>query len=91
MTKVYIDNETGKKLYPVGGFQRSQHKIFNAHDRAFNWAYETEWKDEKALANLERVEKAMEWVHCIIDGLIYAPYDVYLIMKDIIAAYDARH
>lgn len=91
MTRIYIDKATGKKLYPVCGFQRSQHKIFNAHDRAFTWVYDTEYRDERALAELERVEKAMEWVHCIYDGLIYAPYDVYLIMKDIIAAYDARH
>lgn len=91
MTKVYVDKATGKKLYPVCGAERSAHKIYNAHDRAFNWVYDTEWKDERALAELERVEKAMEWVHCIIGGLIYAPYEEYKIMKDIIYAYDARH
>ena len=80
----------GKKLYPVCNWENNQHKIYNAHDIAMNYWYDTH--SEKAMKNLERVDKAMEAIdRYVINGMVYATYEDYKLLKDIIAAYDARH
>ena len=42
MAKIYRDKITGKKLYPVCGWEENQHKIYNAHDRIMIRIYEAQ-------------------------------------------------
>lgn len=89
--KLYRDKATGKKLYPVCSWEKNQHKLYNAHDRAVNRCYDEGWSDE-AVAEQERVERAMEAFEAhVIRGLVYATYEDSCIIKDIIGAYDVRH
>ena len=88
--KLYRDKQ-GFKLYPVCNWEANQHKIFNAHARAMVYCYDTDWCD-KAVQELERVDKAMNAINqYVINGMVYARYNDYRLLKDIIAAYDARH
>ena len=88
--KLYRDKQ-GVKLYPVCNWELNQHKIYNAHDRAMNYCTDTNWCD-KAVQELERVDKAMEAIdRYVINGMVYARYEDYKLLKDIISAYDARH
>lgn len=90
MTKVYR-NQEGKKLYPVCSWEQNQHKLYNAHDRALIWCFDTDWSEE-AQAELERVEHALEaFDSYVIGGLVYATYPDSLVIKDIVWAYNARH
>jgi hypothetical protein len=90
-TKIYRDKKTGKKLYPVCSWYNNQHKLYNAHDRAMNWCYDSNWCDE-AQEWLDKVQHAMGWFDgCVINGLVYAPYEEYCLIKDIIGGYDMRH
>lgn len=95
MAKIYRDKITGKKLYPVCGWEENQHKIYNAHDRIMIRIYEAQKTGKEDLEDLykeqERIEKALEIIdRHIIDGLVYATYEDGLIVKDLIWAYDIR-
>lgn len=84
-------NEEGKKLYPVCRWEQNQHKLYNAHDRAMIYLYESEYSEE-ACNEVDRVEQAMEAFEShVIDGMVYATYEDSLLIKDYIWAYDARH
>lgn len=88
MARIY-KNEEGKKLYPVCGFLKHQHKILNAYDRAI--IARDEENTDKAYEWVETVEKALEaYNRHIYDGLVYATYDEGCLIKDLIAAYDLR-
>ena len=90
MRKSYRNKE-GEKLYPVCAWEDNQHKLYNAHDRATLMCYDTDWSD-KAQAELKRVEDALNaFGKHIIGGIVYATYKDSLVIKDIVAAYDARH
>ena len=90
MAKLYR-NKAGEKLYPVCSWERNQHKLYNAHDRAMIACYDTDWSEE-ADKERERVEQAIfAFDSCVINGLVYATYKDSLVIKDIIWAYDARH
>lgn len=79
------------KLYPICKWEDNQHKIYNAHDRAMNMCYETNWSDE-AIEYLERVEKMMEIIdRFIINGIVYGTWEEYKLIKDCTWSYDARH
>lgn len=87
--KVYRNSE-GVKLYPVCSWEKNQHKLYNAHDRAWIWVHDTE--SDEAYAELERVEQAMEAFEShVIHGIVYATYKDGQLIKDFIAGYDARH
>ena len=91
-------NKEGVKLYPVCKWEPNQHKLYNASDRRYNYLYDL--IDAGAPADeIEKAERAFQEVQellevfdsCIIDGIVYAPYKDGLKIKDIIAAYNARH
>lgn len=94
MTKLYR-NKQGKKLYPVCSWEENQHKLYNAHDRIMNSIYDA----QEAGADLEplyeaqeRVERALEaFDRYVINGMVYATYEESCLIKDYVAAYDARH
>lgn len=98
--KLYRDKATGEKLYPVCSWEKNQHKLYNAIDRAHNAV--TDLYEDKS-ATMEQIDKAEEWVqeverltsifdsHVASNGLVYATYQDGLKIKDIIGAYDMRH
>lgn len=98
-TTLIRDKRTGKKMYPVGKWITYQHVFYNASDRAYNAFYEAEESGtteefEKASAWRERVEDLLtKWDSNPKDsnGVVYALYEDYKDMKDIIGAYAWRH
>lgn len=94
MTKLYR-NKQGKKLYPVCSWEENQHKLYNAHDRIMNSIYEVREAGgdmEPLYEAQERVERALEaFDRYVINGLVYATYEESCLIKDYVAAYDARH
>lgn len=94
MTKLYR-NKQGKKLYPVCSWEENQHKLYNAHDRIMNSIYEAQEAGgdlEPLYEAQERVEKALEvFDRYVINGLVYATYEESCLIKDYVAAYNARH
>ena len=91
-----IIKKDGTKLYPCCRFEENQHKLYNAYDRAMCALYDAEDNNDseamdRAQEALDRVETALDWEYCVYNGLIYAPYDVYKIIKDIVVTYDLRH
>lgn len=94
MMKLYR-NKQGKKLYPVCSWEENQHKLYNAHDRIMNSIYEAgeAGEDEDFLYKaLENVEMALEaFDRYVIHGIVYATYEDSCLIKDYVAAYNARH
>ena len=91
-----ITKKDGTKLYPCCGFEANQHKLYNAYDEALSALYNAEYTNDseamdRAQEAVDRAEIALDWEHCVYNGLIYAPYDVYKIIKDIVVTYDLRH
>ena len=93
----YTDKRTGKKLYPVCAWEPNQHKLFNAHDRVMNAIDDAldAGKYDKAAelqGRLEKLEKAMEaFDGHVREGIAYATWESARIIKDYVAAYNARH
>lgn len=98
--KVYRDKATGKKLYPVCSWEKNQHKLYNAIDRAHNRVSDLY---EDKTASMEDIDKAEEWVqeverltsifdsHVASNGIVYALWEDGQKIKDIIYGYDCRH
>ena len=87
MAKLYKDKHTGKTLYPVCGFEKNQHKLYNAYDRVMIRLYDGEDVEDER----ERIERALDVFNShVVQGLVYATYEDSVIIKDIIAAYDVR-
>lgn len=89
-----ITTKSGKKLYPVANWERNEHKIFAEQEHMMyiiNCAVED--KDfetvNKVSEKLDRLETAM--AYSVYDGLIYAEYPAYKILKATIADYNIRH
>lgn len=83
-------NRDGEKLYPVCSWERNQHKLYNALDRA-NIRREEEGWTEKVCAEYDRIQDALEaFDSYVFGGIVYATYKDGCIIKDIIAAYDCR-
>ena len=89
MAKI-IRNANGEKLYPVCGFQKSQHKLFYWENKAFLKAHE-DGTSEKDYDEWMFWQDVCEYAHCIHDGLIYMPYRFYNRVKEAIVAYDLHH
>lgn len=84
-------NEKGEKLYPVCGFQRSQHKLYYWHDKAWLRVYDNENPTDKEWEELEFWDEVLEQSFNVYDGLIYMPYRYYNRVKEAIVAYDLYH
>lgn len=87
------------KMYPVGRWETYQHVFYNAHDRAINALH-----DAREHGSVEQLDKAIEWSERVADllgkfdcgprdknGIVYAEYRDYKVMKDIIGGYAYRH
>lgn len=95
--KLYRTKE-GVKLYPVCKWEPNQHKIYDANYRRYNYlndlidAGAPSDEIEKADQAFQEAQELIEvFNRYVIYGIVYAPYKDYLKIKDIIAAYNARH
>ena len=100
MAKLYRDKNTGKKLYPVCSWEKNQHKLYNALDRAHN-AVSDLLEDKQATT--EQIDKADDWVeeverligifdsHVAPNGVVYATWEDGQKIKNVIYGYDCRH
>lgn len=81
-------NDKGEKMYPVCSWEKNQHKLYNAHDRAMVDL-------AKGLIDYEVVEKVEHamWAFeaYVYDGIVYATWKDRNEIMDYIFAYDARH
>ena len=84
-------NANGERLYPVCDWERNQHKVYNAHDRAMVYLAESGHSAE-AYEEVEKTEQAM-WAFDshVINGTVYATWEDSQLIKDYIYGYDARH
>lgn len=96
--RVVYRNMDGKKLYPVCSWEKNQHKLYNAHDRAMIYIYDARQSGDleeldKAEAELDRIDNAMSAFDfgIQIDGVVWATWEDSKIIKDITWAYNARH
>ena len=96
MSKVLIKN--GVRLYPVCGFQRSQHKLYYWETKAQLRVYEIEESEnvtdeefDEAYEELEFWQDVLEYANCVYNGLIYMPYKYYNRVKEAITMYDLLH
>lgn len=92
--KVFIKD--GVKYYPVGNYLTYQHVFHNAVDKALCQLYDAQDAGED-------IDKAQDWldrVNYLFDrwmfnpqknGIVYAVYEDYSAMKDIIGAYAWTH
>ena len=82
-------DSAGNILYPVSSFEKNQHKLYNAYDRA-RIRVDEERTDE-AYECLERTEKALEAFNRYVFGnTVYATYEDGNLIRDFIGAYDLR-
>lgn len=85
----------GTKLYPVCNWEENQHKIVTAYTKALlrrDEAYESGVGIDEAEANFEQMEQARQWIDNVgRDGIVYAPYPMYQLLRDTIGAYDLTH
>ena len=89
----------GKKYYPVASWYRCQHVFYNAVDRAWcrlydardNGTAEEEEEAEEWLAKAEDMQQKFDSNPKDAKGVVYALYDDYKLMKDIIGGYAWRH
>lgn len=98
--KTYRDKITGQRLYPVCSWERNQHKLYNALDRAHNRVSDL-YEDRSV--SMEEIDRAEAWVeeverlleifdsHVSPNGIVVATWEDGNKIKDIIGAYDARH
>ena len=83
----------GVKFYPVCNWERNQHKIEYWYTKALLACYDSNWSDDKALADHDETERLLEYFNNYVhrDGLVYAPYKDGQRIKEMIVAYDLRH
>lgn len=89
MAKILKDAD-GTKLYPVCGFQRSQHKIYYWENKYYLLAHSDGATDED-YNNWLKWSDICQYTTCVYDGLIYMPYKYYNIVKEAIVSYDLCH
>lgn len=82
----------GEKLYPVCGWEKNQHKMFNYNDKMYNYMVESDYGDAEVDA-FEESERLLDVFNGGVrsDGLVYAVYGDYKKIKDIIGYYDMTH
>ena len=97
MAKELPRNKDGKKMYPVCSWERNQHKIYNAHERAWVRLYQA--RENGTPEEESEAKKAYDYAMiaynafdaCVRDGIVYATWDEGKVIKDLIAGYDFRH
>lgn len=82
--------KTGEKLYPICKWEPNQHKLYNAYDRTYLAMVDSDYSDETVEAH-DRAERALEaFDKYVIDGIVYATWENGNLIKDFVAAYNAR-
>lgn len=93
---LYKDKK-GNKLYPVCSWEENQHKLYNALDRAHNALYDAMSdndiiRQDKVEAEIDRIERALfAFDRYVINGIVYAKWEDVVLIRDYVAAYNARH
>jgi hypothetical protein len=93
---LYRDKQ-GNKLYPVCSWEKNQHKLYNALDRAHNRLYDAMDNNDEELIeiveeDIENIEQALyAFERFVVEGIVYAKWSDACLIKDYIAAYNARH
>jgi hypothetical protein len=94
---IYRDKQ-GTKLYPVCSWERNQHKLYNALDRAHNRLWDAiENKEDDTVIDviekdIENIEQALDaFNRYVIEGVVYASWENVCLIRDYVAAYNARH
>ena len=88
MKKELPINSEGKKMYPVCSWDKNQHKLYNAHDRAMLAVYDGTGTWEQ----VQRIEDALHAFDShVIEGIVYATWEDSQLIKDYVWAYNARH
>ena len=78
------------KLYPVCNWERNQHKIYNYNDKMYIKAHEE--NTEEAWSAFEESERLLEVFNGQVrNGLVYATYGDYCLIKDVLGYYDWTH
>lgn len=91
-----LKTKDGTKLYAVGSWEKLQHKVYTAYDKAIcdrddAWNHGTQEEIDRAEERFSQVEQAMDWVDNVKDdGLVYAPWDKRELILGIGIAYDCR-
>lgn len=86
----------GKKLYPIGKIENTQHKLENELVRMRNKIDDiyfglSEGNADKLEELYEELESAQENLYYGDDGLYYGEYSVYKVCRQYINLYDIRH
>lgn len=84
-------NRNGKKLYPVCNWQNNQHKMFNYYDKMYLKMIDNDY-DDNSIDDYENAERLLNVFNTGVynDGLVYAEYNDYKAIKDIISFYDCK-
>lgn len=85
--KRIIRDSDGLKMYPVCGFQKSQHKLYYWE----NYFYLHRDESAELWAKWELWQNILDYATCIYDGLIYMPWRFNQIVKEAIVMYDLQH
>lgn len=83
----------GKKMYPVGKWSKWQVAFYNNEAKCRNKMVEDDYSDE-AIANADEATRLLELFEFgpqDADGMVYAEYADYKMMKDVIEAYRFSH
>ena len=91
MSKVRVID--GVKFYPVCSWERNQHKIEYWYTKALLACYDSDWMDDKAVADRDEAEKMLDYFNGYVgrDGLVYAPYKIGQRIKEMVVCYDMCH
>lgn len=87
-----FDTKENKKMYPVGKWVTYQHVFYNYNDICYNDMYDKNHSEE----SVDRFERAQDLIekwdgNPRVSGIVYAYYEDYKQMKDIIGAYAWKH
>lgn len=88
-----LKDEKGTRLYPVCSWERNQHKLYATQVRIQNEVSDAEILGEDApYSALERIDIAVKAFDAhVVNGIVYAPYEIGQMIKNYIWAYDLRH
>lgn len=93
--KTYKD-ENGNKLYPVCSWEKNQHKLYNALDKANIRMYDIrdgliDGDIDKAYEEIELIEHLLEVFNShVIGNTVYATYEDSIKIKEYVTAYDCK-
>ena len=87
-----FDKKENKKMYPVGKWMTYQHVFYNYNDICYNEMYD-KGHSQSSIDIFERAQELLEkWdSNPRVNGIVYAYYEDYKQMKDIIGAYAWKH